>query len=243
MTLPKIWTSEVLKSADLNGNFSYLDGFNSLVTTKTDSYVIPDGTSTLTVLMNASGKTVTLPSATTNAYRKITIKKVISANTTVTINTTSAQTIDGASSQTLDFVQEFMTVQSDGANWQIVNWYIPQYEYDLTVSGWNSSTYLEKGYVKKNRSGKWTIDLHLGGVFSGTSITISISDIIIDASPIGVHFQPFAAFGSAGSSAAIALWAISEPGTNQISFKFESTVSSAFLSGTAILNAKPSFVV
>ena len=65
-----------------------------------------------------SGTTaVTLPTAigNTNQY---TIKRV--GTNTVTINTTSAQTIDGSTTATLNFQYESLDLVSDGTNWNVI---------------------------------------------------------------------------------------------------------------------------
>jgi hypothetical protein len=74
-----------------------------------------------TVLANASGGSfnVTLPDATqtTNFY---TVKKTDSSSNTITVNTTSSQTIDGGSSAVISVQYVSVTVVSNGANWFVV---------------------------------------------------------------------------------------------------------------------------
>lgn len=73
------------------------------------------------ILANAgSGSiTLTLPTAVgnTNAYD---VKKTDSSGNTVTVNTTSSQTIDGGSSAVLKVQYAAITLVSDGANWFVV---------------------------------------------------------------------------------------------------------------------------
>lgn len=67
---------------------------------------------------NTSGaNTITLPTA-TGAYGMFFVIKN-TANTTVTLATTSAQTIDGASTKSLTQYQS-LTVVSNGTNWIII---------------------------------------------------------------------------------------------------------------------------
>jgi len=95
-------------------------GFLSSISVKTANYTMglyPGET----VLANASGGsfTVTLPDATltTNFY---TIKKTDSTGNSVTVSTTSSQTIDGGSSAVISVQYVSVTVVSNGANWFVV---------------------------------------------------------------------------------------------------------------------------
>ena len=49
-----------------------------------------------------------------------TVKKIDSSANVVTVNTTSSQTIDGASTARLEKAYDAVAVVSDGANWMIV---------------------------------------------------------------------------------------------------------------------------
>jgi hypothetical protein len=71
-----------------------------------------------TVLLTATGKTATLPSAVPLAGKRFTVK--LTASGTGTVATSSSQTIDGASTYSLSAQYKFVQVISDGANWQII---------------------------------------------------------------------------------------------------------------------------
>lgn len=75
------------------------------------------------VILVTGNTTITLPTAVgfSGWVREFTIKKTDSNVTTATVATTSAQTIDGAASVTLNAQNEAITVQSDGSNWQVVH--------------------------------------------------------------------------------------------------------------------------
>ncbi|MBX2996161.1 MAG: hypothetical protein KF681_15145, partial [Bdellovibrionaceae bacterium] len=64
--------------------------------------------------------TFTLPSAAGIAGRQYTIKKSDGSANAVTIATTSAQTIDGATTFPLPIAYQYATVVSDGANWSVI---------------------------------------------------------------------------------------------------------------------------
>lgn len=103
---------------------------SSAYTTKTANYTLAyasDGT--VEGLINAF--TLTLPTAVSHSGIQFQVKNLQTANA-VTVNTTSAQTIDGASSVSL--VNGCLTVQSDNANWRIVG------ACGLPISGLNSGS-------------------------------------------------------------------------------------------------------
>ena len=69
------------------------------------------------------GISVTLPSAVGLTGQKVAIKKVDNTIGAVLIGTTSGQTIDGTvfgTSYTLSNYMQFVTLESDGANWNVV---------------------------------------------------------------------------------------------------------------------------
>jgi len=80
--------------------------------TSTDTVVIADATS--------NNVAVTLPAASGVTGYRFYIKRKDNAAHTVTIGRTGADTIDGATSQTLDAQYTSATVVSDGSNWYII---------------------------------------------------------------------------------------------------------------------------
>ena len=97
------------------------NGLTKALVTKTANY-----TATIvdcTILGNASAGniTITLPTAASVAGRFYVVKKVDSSANTVTVATTSAQTIDGQSTKVLSIQYDGLQVQSDNANWVIIS--------------------------------------------------------------------------------------------------------------------------
>ena len=92
----------------------------SNLTTKTANYTAT--ASDQTILGNASTAsfTVTLPTSVGISGKIYIVKKVDSTANTVTIATTSAQTIDGSASKVLSYQYDGYQLQSDGANWVII---------------------------------------------------------------------------------------------------------------------------
>lgn len=75
-------------------------------------------TSDCVIAVTATGQTITLPTAVGITGRNYTIK--LTASGTGTVATTSSQTIDGSTTYSLSAQYKYITVQSDGANWNII---------------------------------------------------------------------------------------------------------------------------
>jgi len=98
-----------------------VNGAALAITTRTSAYT---ATATdVTILGNATTAafSVTLPTAVGATGKIYTVKKIDSSVNAVTVATTSAQTIDGQSTEPLARQYDAVTVQSDGANWFIVS--------------------------------------------------------------------------------------------------------------------------
>jgi hypothetical protein len=70
-----------------------------------------------TILVSATGQTITLPTATGNAGLTLTIKLTVAGSCIVTA---SPQKIDGATTYTLSAQYKYVTVQSDGSQWWVI---------------------------------------------------------------------------------------------------------------------------
>ncbi len=94
--------------------------FAAALVSKTGTYAV---LATDFVVLNdatAAAYSVTLPTAASIAGRLYTLKKTdVSANA-VTVHTTGGQLIDGASTYALALQYKYVTVVSDGANWNII---------------------------------------------------------------------------------------------------------------------------
>ncbi len=88
------------------------------IVSKTANYTLTS--SDHTVIASGAGTTITLPTAVNIQGRIYVIKRNDSTNN-ITVNTTSLQTIDGATSLTLSTNYQVIMVQSDNANWQIIS--------------------------------------------------------------------------------------------------------------------------
>jgi len=84
---------------------------------KTANYTIT--ANDVTVIASGSGTTITLPTAVGCNGRIYIIKRVDGSNT-ITVATTSSQTIDGSTTVSLSSNFQTLRVQSDGANWSAI---------------------------------------------------------------------------------------------------------------------------
>lgn len=112
-------TSTSLGNLTLNN--ATTNGLTKALVTKTGNYTAT--TVDCTILGNAAtgNITITLPTAASVAGRFYVVKKIDSTANTVTVATTSAQTIDGQSSKVLSIQYDGIQVQSDNANWVIIS--------------------------------------------------------------------------------------------------------------------------
>jgi len=72
------------------------------------------------VLVDASGGAVTITLPSPSSGGKVGVKKTDSSTNTVTISPSGSETIDGASSLTIDTQYQSYTLISDGTNWYIM---------------------------------------------------------------------------------------------------------------------------
>lgn len=88
------------------------------VATKTSNYTLTSSNDVVLADTSGGNVTLTLPTA-VGVSKLFTLKKIASANT-MTIATTSAQTIDGSSSIAITAQYESITVASDNSNWDVI---------------------------------------------------------------------------------------------------------------------------
>lgn len=103
-------------AAKINGNY---DTIAQIVTKSASATLATTEVGIVEATAGAVGITLTLPSAVTSGLRYV-IKKVDSAAGTVTINTTSSQTIDGQLVRSLQNQYAEIHVISNGSNWDVI---------------------------------------------------------------------------------------------------------------------------
>lgn len=88
---------------------------------KTGAYTLGANDGLVTANATTAAFTITLPTAVGIAGRQYTVKKIDSSANAVTVGTTSAQTIDGATTYALSRQFQYLQVVSDGSNWQVTD--------------------------------------------------------------------------------------------------------------------------
>ena len=100
---------------DVNGSLSLT------TVTKTANYTLTAADHTVRADATSGNITQTLPTAVGITGRIYVVKKIDASANTVTIATTSSQTIDGATTVVISSQYESFMVQSNGTNWDITN--------------------------------------------------------------------------------------------------------------------------
>ena len=95
-------------------------GVISGLSTKTAAYTLVATDHTVLGNATTASFSLTLPTSVGATGQVYIIKKVDSTANTVTITTTSSQTIDGSTSKVLSYQYDGFQLQSDGANWMII---------------------------------------------------------------------------------------------------------------------------
>lgn len=90
------------------------------VVAKTSAYTASSTDHTILGNATSAAFTVTLPAAGTCTQVTLVIKKTDASANAVTVDGSGSETIDGALTYALSTQYQFVTVQSDGSNWQIV---------------------------------------------------------------------------------------------------------------------------
>jgi hypothetical protein len=93
--------------------------YNYSVVVATGNYAVSSSDDVVEAQPSAN-MTVTLPTTNGALGRQYIIKKADTSSYTVTVATTSSQTIDGQSTQVLNTAYSHLTVVSDGINWLVV---------------------------------------------------------------------------------------------------------------------------
>ena len=96
---------------------------NQVVSSTITGDTTVSGTDSGSIFANTTSQsfTITLPSAVTYPGKIINAKKTDSTAHTATLVGVSGQTIDNGISYILELVNEFVQIQSDGSNWQVIS--------------------------------------------------------------------------------------------------------------------------
>jgi len=110
-----IGTTDPKSGLDINTSLGYKVTSRTSATTLDDTYNV--------VLCNSAPYTVTLPPAAANAGRVYRIKNIDPSGDAITIDGNGSETIDGESTYLLQPYKHSITLISDGANWQVIEFY------------------------------------------------------------------------------------------------------------------------
>ena len=92
------------------------------ITTKNANYSATSSDETILSNASAGAITITLPTAVGATGKTYVVKKIDSSANTVTMATTSSQTIDGTLTRVFSNQYTGAQVQTDGSNWYILAW-------------------------------------------------------------------------------------------------------------------------
>lgn len=112
-------SDDTVNKLQVNGSTS-TSGLVLGTTTKTGNYTLTSSDHTVRADASSGSITLTLPDATANSGRVFVIKRTDNTANTVTINTTSSQTIDGSLTALINVQYVAITVQSNGTSWDVI---------------------------------------------------------------------------------------------------------------------------
>lgn len=139
LTLPSSsGTSGQVLTTNGTGTLSWTTQANSATSyvAKTASYTVTSTDYTIDVDGSAGFVTITLPTAVGNAGRIYVVRKsdATSDGSEVVIDGAGAELINGAATHTLYRRYQSVVIQSNGADWNIVQSYVP-YQYGMITAG------------------------------------------------------------------------------------------------------------
>lgn len=214
--------------------------------TKNDNYTVTDGDGYGTIAVTVVNKTITLPTAADNTSRVIKIIKSVSGAGTITIKGEAAgETVDGVTGTTgitLDFNKEVVTLQCTGSVWVVLDWTIPEVQYDLSSSGISGTSSFSNvksiGIPYKTRAGEWRFKFTITGtVSSSTGTAITLTGVTFKN--VSGYFQGVAGSNTSGAGAV----GYVTPNTGDVNINAASAVGRLNASGDVELESKPTFVV
>lgn len=109
-----------VNTTNMTSPFHVAGAIATAYVSKTGNYTVTANDSTVDVDTTSGAITITLESAASVSGRVHTIRKRAGSNS-VTVATTSSQTINGVTTYTLNDQYEYVTVVSDNANWIVVS--------------------------------------------------------------------------------------------------------------------------
>tara|TARA_R110000868_G_scaffold62962_3_gene189957 strand:- start:10856 stop:12025 length:1170 start_codon:yes stop_codon:yes gene_type:complete len=119
--------------------------------------------------------TVNLPAAASSTGKVLTIKKTDSSTNAITLDGNASETIDGATTTTLNTQYESVKIVCDGSNWYIEKRHIPSLWTAYTPTGTWSSNSTYTGFWKRvGDSVLLVMKVALGGAPTTATLTINL---------------------------------------------------------------------
>lgn len=170
-------TSTGLEWASVSNNLTIVSKTTTYTAVTTDDVILCD--------TSGGAWTLSLFAASGNSGKVLRIKKTTSDFTQLTIDANSSETIDGATTTTIDTQFETLVIICDGTNWRILERFIPQVytSYTPTTQGFGSLSNQEFYWMRQGQyielDCKWTngvttsSEARVGLPTGLTSITLS----------------------------------------------------------------------
>lgn len=161
-------------SATANKKIKLVRAHDLTVVAKTTTYVatIDDDV----ILCSSSAFTVTLPAVASANRKVLTIKKTDSSLTNIiTVDGDSSDTIDGATSVTLNTEGECITLVCNGSAWYVKERVIPEIVNTFTPTGsWVSNVTYSGKWRRRGRFAKIRVNIACSGTPTNTPLTITL---------------------------------------------------------------------
>jgi hypothetical protein len=209
-------------------------------------YTVLDTDNVRTVEVTSGGvnRTVLLPTASDNAGRVVTIKKVDLGVGNVTVDGEGAETIDGAATTTISTQNDSITVQCNGTGWVIIErtlYISPWTDISSDVSsgqaGWVLANAYGQAYVDFN--GQWAMDIAIDASITSSSANVNVTLTGMDA----LFSQTLATTAAATGAAAGARVFSAGGGDSTISQNTTAARSTVAFCGKVILASRPTWAV
>ena len=154
-------------------------GSPTVHTVSSANYTILDGDGYGTILVStgAADRTITLPDASSNTNRQITVKKTDSGSGEVIVLRAGSDAIDTGTQYNIILEDAFVSVISDGSNWSIVNEkFVPDEE--VATVDLSSATPFNAGTLEIVRVGRQVTISSIVSITHTSSSSPSVSGVI-----------------------------------------------------------------
>lgn len=165
--------SFVLESTT-GGATSWTSRTKLAITAKTTTYTADPADDVITCSTSGGAWTLTLPAAASNTGKTFYIKKTSSDVTALTIDGNASETIDGATTTTLNTQYEAILIQCDGSNWHVLERTIPGPWTSFTpTGGWTTNTTYAGFWRRTGDSMELFVYITLAGAPNSATLTIN----------------------------------------------------------------------